>query len=55
VLFPQPRRQFGNSRCGVLPDAVQSTSGDQTLDDADVPGAKFSPTERPAPKLRERA
>ena len=60
VLFPEPRRQFGDSRCGVLADplqdidqigvrvdAVQSTSDDQTLDDADVPGAELSPTEKP--------
>ena len=60
VLFPQARRQFGNASGGVLPDplehideisiridAVQSTRDDQTLDDADVLGAEFSPTEKP--------
>jgi hypothetical protein len=59
LLFPEPWRQFGNPRCGVLCDAlehideigiridaVQSAGDDQTLDDADVSGAEFGPAEK---------
>ena len=60
VLRPESRREFSDSAGGVLADAledvdqvgvridaVKSAGGDQTLDDADVPGAQFGPTEQP--------
>ena len=59
MLFPEPRRQFGNTSGGVLADAlkqideigkgvdaVQAAGDDQALHDADVLGAEFGPAEK---------
>jgi hypothetical protein len=59
MLLPQPGHQFGDSRSGVLRDAlqdineigiridaVQSAGDDQTLDDSDVSGAEFGPEKK---------
>ncbi len=57
---PQTRREFGDPRSGVQRDtlehideigvgidAVEATGDDQALNDADVAGTEFGPTEKP--------
>ncbi len=60
ILFPQTRRELGDSGRGVLCDplqyvdeigiridAVQPAGHDQALNDADVAGAEFGPAKKP--------
>ena len=60
VLFPEARRQFGDTRGRMLPhalkhideigvriDAVQAAGHDQTLDNADMSGPELGPTKEP--------